>query len=277
VRLVTYNILDGGLDGGRSDRWQPLLEVITGAHPDVLVLNECNHFDAAGHAHLHRMERETGLRGLLAPSATGYHVAVFVAPDVQLVEHHPQPGPHHSSLRVRGVRGGLPFTLVAVHLCPFGGQTRLVEAEALTRVASADEWVFIAGDMNALSPSDAQRYDPNRWLPRRRVRHLLAGGQALDTRALGLLEASGLVDLGRHVGCTTPTVLTPLAAEHESYQVRLDHVFASAPVLPWVRSVEVIRSDAAQRASDHYPVVVDIDDAACRAALDPSAVIQPPR
>ncbi len=266
MRVMTYNILDGGVDDDGSDRWPLLLEVINTSKPDLLVLDECSHFDANGYRNLHRMERETGLRGLLAESTTGYHVALLVGTDIDIIEHHPLQGPHHASLWVRCVRRGLPFAILAAHLCPFGGQTRLMEAEALTRAAKLDEWVFIAGDMNAISPRDAHGYDTNQWLPRRRVRHLLPNSNDIDTRAMALLEASGMVDLAAHAGRAAPTVLTPLVEDHANYEVRLDYVFGSPPVVPWLTSVDVITTEAARRASDHYPLVVELDDEAARRA-----------
>ena len=260
MRFMTYNILTGGLDGTDDSRWQLLLNIINEVKPDILVLNECNHFELNRHHNLHRMERGTKMRGLFAPANTGFHVALFVKPHILILEHQATSTVHHAMLEARLEIESQQVSIVGVHLCPFGGQNRLAEAELLTRMARQREWVFIAGDMNSISPHDAAGCRIGDWAPRRQARHLLAGTRELDTRAIALLENAGLIDLARRAGkASTPTALTSLRDEHESYRLRIDYIFGSPLVAQHLQGVEVVNTEMADRASDHYPVFADVD------------------
>lgn len=261
MRLMTYNILTGGLDADMGDRrWPHLVEVIRSVQPDVLVLNECNYFELNRFQRFHRMERALGMRGLFALAETGFHVAIFMRREVEVIEHGAASSVHHAMLEAKLVLDGMPITVVGVHLCPFGGQNRVAEAELLTRVAKPDEWVFIAGDMNAISRIDASRMKVDEWAARRQARHLFPGTREIDTRAMSVLEGAGLVDLGAAAGiCKAPTALTSLIPGHESYRVRIDYVFGSERVAAGLRHAEVIQTEIAERASDHYPVWVDVE------------------
>lgn len=260
MRLLTYNILTGGMDDLDMSRWEKIVGVIRSANADLVVLNECNLFELARHRNFHRMERELGMRGLLSLAETGFHVALFVK-DARILESRPVcHGFHHAMLEARVEFRGHELQLGIVHMCPFGGQSRVMEAEYLTRLSREEEWVFIAGDMNAISPHDAAHVDPAGWLPRRRARHLLPGSDQLDTRAMQMLERAGLVDLAFRAGINhIPTVQTKLVPDHHHYQVRIDYVFGSPRVARALSHAEVLRGPLADAASDHYAVLVEVD------------------
>lgn len=259
MRAMTYNILKGGLDDDGTDRFAALVEVIQAEAPDILTLNECNHFERDGYRRFYAFERALGMRGLLGLAPSGFHVAVF-ARNSQFIQHEvTSDWVQHAILRVDMLYAGKPLTVVSAHLCPFGGEIRLNEAQFLAGSARDDERVLIAGDMNALSPHDVHQYDPACWAPRRRARHTLPVGGPLDTRAIEVLEDAGLVDLARKHGLDfAPTALTPLRAGSSSYAVRIDYLFATQALAANLRSVRVIRGPKADFASDHYPVVADL-------------------
>ncbi len=257
---MTYNILTGGLDGLDDSRWPLIVDVIRQANPDILVLNECNYFELERNRNFHRMERETSMHGVMAHAETGFHVAIFARNAHFIESRDTSQSFHHAMLETLIAWEGCEIRVVGVHMCPFGGHSRTQEAEYLTRFSREDELVFIAGDMNAVSPRDEKRVDMGGWAQRRKSRHLLPGTLELDTRAMTILEGSGLVDLGAQAGINeTPTVLTPLRSDHDTYRLRIDYVFGNQRVANGLRSAKVLEGDKPDRASDHYPVVVDVD------------------
>ncbi len=235
------------------------MDVVRGEAPDILTLNECNHFERDGYRRFYAFERALGMRGLLGLAPSGFHVAVF-ARNAQFVHHElTADWVQHAILRVDMLHDGRPLTVVSAHLCPFGGEIRLNEAQFLAGSARDDERVLIAGDMNALSPHDVHHYDPSTWAPRRRARHALPVGGPLDTRAIEVFEHAGLVDLAhKHALEFSPTALTPLRAGSSRYEVRIDYLFATPALAEGVHSVRTIRGPKADYASDHYPVVADM-------------------
>jgi exodeoxyribonuclease III len=259
MRLMTYNILTGGVDGAGAGRLEKIRDVIRSVGPDVLVLNECNGFERNGSRAMYWLEGELGMRGVLAQAQTGFHVAVFLRQGRLLETQSLSREVHHAVLSATIDVGGLTVKVIGAHLCPFGGDARLLEVQHLIRFLR-EEHVFILGDLNALSPHDSGRYDPGGWLPRRRARHVFAEPHGrLDTRAISMLEGTELVDVLRARGNDAPTVLTRLGEDWENYQARIDYVFATAKGAERVRRAERVDGALVESASDHYPLFVDVD------------------
>jgi endonuclease/exonuclease/phosphatase family metal-dependent hydrolase len=260
MRVMTYNILTGGLDEDGTDRFEPLVSLIRRQAPDILTLNECNHFERDGYRRFYAFERALGMRGFLGIAPSGFHVAVF-ARNAEFVQHEVMSDwVQHAILRVKMRVSGEPFTVVSAHLCPFGGEIRLSEAQYLAGSTRDHEKVLVAGDMNALSPHDVSHYDADVWAPRRKARHWLSGGGGLDTRAIALMEDAGLIDLARRAELPfTPTALTPLRDSPAfPYAVRIDYLFATPSLAAGLSAAAVIGGELADAASDHYAVVADL-------------------
>ena len=258
MRLMTYNILTGGEDAQGSQRVDKILQVVQQQAPDILALNECNHFERDGYQRFYAFERALGMRGVLGLAPSGFHVAVF-ARGADFLEHRVvSDWVQHAILRVKLRLHGRLLTVVSAHLNPFGGEMRLSEAQYLAGSVHHEEHVLVAGDLNALSPHDAAHYQPQSWAPRRRVRHLIPGTAQLDTRAIAVIESAGLRDMVREARVPfTPTALTPLRHAYQQYPVRIDYLFGTPPLAESVRHAQVVRGGITDEASDHYPVVVD--------------------
>lgn len=258
MRIMTYNVLTGGRDSGDGGRLRLIVETIRAVNPDILVLNECNGFEQDGYRTLYRLEAELGMRGVLAEAETGFHVALFHRTGRLLETQRLRREVHHAVLAATLDVGGTTLKVIGAHLCPFGGDARLLEVQQLIRFAREDH-VLILGDLNALSPHDTAAYEPERWLPRRRARHVLAeAGGKLDTRAVSTLESAELVDVLRLHGHAEPTALTRLGADFANYQVRIDYVFASRLAAERVTHAERVTGERVEAASDHYPLFVDV-------------------
>jgi len=255
---MTYNILTGGRDREGGGRLGAIIDVIRGVAPDVLLLEECNGFELDGQRTLYRLEHELGMRGVLCLADSGFHVALFLRRGRLLETHCLRREVHHALLAATLELDGVIFRVIGTHLCPFGGDARLLEVQHIIRFLR-EQNVVVLGDLNALSPHDAARYQPERWLPRRRARHALAGEAArLDTRAIAALEGAELVDLFHRTGNTAATALTRLGEGWEDYQARIDYVLASPAVAERVERTERVDGARVELASDHYPLFVDI-------------------
>jgi exodeoxyribonuclease III len=263
MRLMTYNILTGGIDQDGSSRLEALAEVVKDARPDILVLNECNELEREGRQASFWLEHALGMRLVLAFANTSYHVAVALrvgAPGHLLQVHALRRGFHHAALVAQIRWGARALTVVGTHLCPFLSEVRLREAAILARYARPDELVFLLGDMNAISPHDAAHMDVTRWSDARRERHLLAGSESIDTRVLETFEHAGFVDVFHrlHPEGFHPTVPTALK-EPDSTPQRIDYILASPPAASALVQSEIVRGGAAEVASDHYPLVADFE------------------
>src|SRR5262245_55738773 len=245
MRLMTYNILTGGRDRDGSSRLEAISEVIQSVAPDVLLLEECNGFELDGQRTLFRLEHELGMRSVLATAESGFHVALFLRRGRLLETQRLQRELQHALLTATLEIDGVLLRVVGAHLSPFGGEARLHEVQHIIRFIR-EQNVFVLGDLNALSPRDAARYQPERWLPRRRSRHVLPSGE-LDTRAIAALEGADLVDVFHQSGNTAPTVLTRLGEDWEAYQARIDYVLASPAAAERVERTERVDGERVER------------------------------
>src|ERR1044071_6316066 len=147
LRLMTYNVLTGGRYADGPGRLALIADTIRSVNPDLLVLNECNGFEQDGYRALFRLEAELGMRGILAPAESGFHVAFFHrvgrVTEARLLSREV----HHAVLAVTLELAGTTLRVIGAHLCPFGGDARLLEVQHLIRFLKEDN-VIIAGDLN---------------------------------------------------------------------------------------------------------------------------------
>jgi endonuclease/exonuclease/phosphatase family metal-dependent hydrolase len=254
---MTYNILNGG---AQPDRLDAIADIVRTARPDILAMQECTDFERDGTRTLYTLERTLGMRGVLAEAASGYHVVLFVRDLTIVAAHRATSGFHHCALRVELLHGNTSLFAIAAHLCPQSAEARVREAQHLASLVRSER-VVAMGDMNAISPRDVMDTSLHDTLQARRVRHLIAGTETLDTRAVAVLEAAGLVDLWRrahpHGSCVTSP--TALVGREGRPALRLDYIFATPMLARTLVRCDLLADTSTERASDHYPIIADID------------------
>jgi exodeoxyribonuclease-3 len=247
---MTWNIKNGG-----GDRIPAIMAVLHRARPDILALQELRDVDHHGFA------EAIGMTVHPAGSVFGQPVAVLVRPPLRIAGRTAVRWRLHHAAAVAVVPTGAgPLTVVSTHLNPFSPYRRMREARWLAaRYGSTRRMVVLAGDLNTLDPGTDHTAELARLDAAYRRRHLAADGTA-DTRAVAAFADGGLADLwpvaGRGDGRTAPTTH---GGGPEFSGMRLDYVLASAPVVGTAQQARVVRGDEAEYASDHYPVVVDLD------------------
>jgi exodeoxyribonuclease-3 len=254
LRLMTWNIKNGG-----GDRLPAITRVIRREQPDVLCLQELQHFHRYG-PRLHALAQEAGMTVHLAPAGFAQPVAVLVRPPRRILRRsairwrlH-----HAAAIAVTETTAG-PLTVVSAHLNPFSPYRRYREARWLSaRYGATGRMTLIAGDMNGLAPGTGHAATLDRVPPLYRRRHLGPDG-APDTRALTAFREAGLTDLwgavGEGDGRTVPTGF----AGTEFGAMRLDYLLATAPLAARARRAWVVRDETTAQASDHYPLRADLD------------------
>jgi exodeoxyribonuclease-3 len=256
VRLLTYNIRDGGV--GRAEQ---LAEVIRAADPDVVALQEARD--------PHVVARIAMLAKFPFCGARRAHSTGFLS-RVPVLAHswrHP-PRTRHALLQV-SLGDGLP-RLFVVHLRAWFSrwteQRRARELRGLLdgirtqleREQHASGFHVLAGDFNALAPGE--HFDPSpmpAW-----IRGMIwLSGREIGRRTIGLMRADGYVDAWRTVNPDLEKAgfTFPVWSPH----VRLDYVFTPAAYASRVIKCEVRRvPDVARHASDHYPLLVELSETA---------------
>ena len=257
---MTWNIKTGGVDRGRRDRLAAVTAVIDRERPDVLALQELRDFDRHGGRRMREVAGAVGMTAHLAGSVFGQPVAVLVRPPLRIAGRaavrwrlH-----HAAAIAVVPTDAGL-LTVVSTHLNPVSPDRRRREARWLAARYSRARLVVLAGDLNALDPGSDHADELARLPAGYRHRHRAADGTA-DTRAIAAFAAGGFTDLwpvvGSGDGRTAPTTE---GGGREFSGMRLDYVLASGPLAGRAQDGHVVRGGEAEHASDHYPVVVDLD------------------
>jgi exodeoxyribonuclease III len=267
MRVMTYNIKTGGYDGSRGTRLDAIAEVIESGLPDVVALQELR-----GDSGPWLAER-LGMRMVRARSSWGMPVAVLIGPEWTALAEGTVARPfHHAAARVEIATLGGPLTVISAHLHPHWGWRRLHEARWLVTAVGKARLALVMGDLNTLDPWTDHQERLRALPPAYRVRHLrwrplgrepsdreIGTVARVDTRAVAALDAAGLVDVFRAVG-EGPAETAPTALGGAEFSgMRLDYLFATPGLAERVRSCRIVKTPAADRASDHYPVVAEID------------------
>jgi len=243
-RLLTYNILNGGV--GRTES---LAKVINGCAPDLVLLQE-----ATNAANIERLAAATGMADFrtFQRQSLGFMSRLPVAfcqwirpricrhAFVEVV-------PAGERVRIFGVH------LSAVHAA-WTEQRRVFELRALLRSVEQhrDRFHVLAGDFNTVAPGDPfntaqlpMRLRPLMWL----------SGGSVRWRTIQTVINAGYTDAFRSKHPNDPGLTLPTPEPH----IRLDYVFVPKNEDWRVVSCEVVRDPAAIGASDHFPVVTDLN------------------
>jgi endonuclease/exonuclease/phosphatase family metal-dependent hydrolase len=243
LRVLSYNICRGG--AGKEDH---LSAVIRSVEPDVVVFQE-----ATIPAVIEKLAARTGMAQ--CASAKGESLAFMSRQKVRhFAWHHPRFS-RHAFLEIDPGPGEL--RIFGVHLSALYSawteRHRMIELRALLASIARHEHGFhvLAGDFNTLAPGDLLDF---RKLPHRlRALVWLSGGR-IRWRTIQLVLDAGYIDgyRERHGGATGFTF--PSWDPH----VRLDYVFAPAVFASRVQSCEIVTHPAAPAASDHLPLLAEV-------------------
>lgn len=201
------------------------------------------------------------MRGFVAEApATGQHTAVFIRPELTPISFEADKVHFHhaaASLKVSVPRFDLPVTVVSVHLCPNSPPARLREVSYLFNLADPASLTLIAGDFNSVSPDDPEPKGLDALSARFRMRYTGDDGRA-DRGTIASLLRAGFVDIGPRLEAT-PTATVPAAgySDTEFVPFRSDYLLATPLLARAARAYGVVRSAAADVASDRYPVWAD--------------------
>jgi exodeoxyribonuclease-3 len=258
MTVMTYNIKNGG----RPDRLDAIIRVVTANRPDVLALQELAGFDRDRGRLMRELASAVGMSGYLAKSWFGQPVAILVRAPRAVTSARRLRGPfHHAAAEVTIATDHGPLTIVGTHLCPYSGQRRLTEARTLARLVDPDRLMLLMGDLNTLDPWTDHREQLRALPDQHRSRHLRHG--KIDTRAVAALAAAGLVDLFRRVGqpgARNYSVPTEHGGGTEfAARMRLDYVLGTEPVARLVRACRIVSGGETESASDHYPMLAELD------------------
>jgi endonuclease/exonuclease/phosphatase family metal-dependent hydrolase len=268
-RVMTYNILYSCHERAgdeyvfQSRRADAVQAVVAAEAPDVLALTEAVYCDARGRKLRLDLVAMFGLPHLYSDGTAGdWTNCVLSRFPITAMSRLPlgvsPNGVEQSALRVTLTTDAGPVRLDVVHPSPHISEAERVEAFKPLFLPTVEPRI-VAGDFNALSDEDAYTMatlveqltpytkDPAAIAATMLDRQLLRAGRAHGLRDALPLEAR------------THTLPTRLSRPHatQGAKLRIDYVLVTGALQ--ARAGRVVQSEAADRASDHYPVVVDLE------------------
>jgi endonuclease/exonuclease/phosphatase family metal-dependent hydrolase len=253
LRLVSYNILDGG--EGRAD---PLAEVIESLRPDIVILVEAD-VPAV-------VERIAGRLKMDFVMGDGRKHGGAILTRGRVVE-----SVNHSILRdefsdlvleaTLETAGG-EWTVAAVHLHP---RARLADEERREREIAGILEIFaahraegkphlLAGDFNANSP--VQHVVAEACKARTRE-EMAANGGVLPRTAIGKLLGAGYSDTLHSVVGSHAEKIGSFTTQEPGQ--RVDYIFTHGIDARRLKNAKVEQDRLAKYASDHFPIMVEIE------------------
>ena len=243
LKLLSYNIRFGGLR-----REARLAEVINAAKPDLVVFQE-----AIAPSVIETLAKVTQMPvwGAIKNRSSGFISRVDIA---HYKWHFPE-GSKHSFLEI--VPAGTNARIFGLHLSArfskWDERKRAREIRALLQAVAAHQKGvhLLVGDFNTLAPGellDVQRMPA--W-----IRALVwLSGRDIQRETIQVLIDAGYVD-GFRLLHTERGYTFPVWDPH----LRLDYVFLPQHSASRIKSCEVIANSNTLTASDHFPLLAEVD------------------
>jgi exodeoxyribonuclease-3 len=244
VKLLSYNIRFGG-----RQREKELAEVIRSVDPDIVVFQE-----ATDTRVIDRLAADTGLT---RSAARREHSIGYISRlEVSHHEWHYPAGAKHSFLEI--VLAGSEERIFGLHLSAmfskWSERRRVREIKSLLKSIERHQAGFhvLVGDFNTLAPGEVLEVKRMpAW-----IRGLVwLSGRDLQRDTIQHIKDSGYIDVYRTLHPDDKGYTFPVWDPH----VRLDYMFVPNPFLDRIKSVAVISDAPAAKASDHFPLLAQLE------------------
>lgn len=252
MKVMTYNILDGAVD-----TLQEIVEVVKKESPDYLTLNEANTFASGDNKILKVFAQETNFPyfDIALSGEYDYHVAVLSKYPFKSVN---KLQPLARACLITLIDSPLgELSIASLHLTPYSEDLRHPEIDLILDFQKEYPNKILMGDMNSLSKNDGYDERIIADFNKTQIKKFTGNGK-LRFDAIDKILSTGYQDsavlLGKNKETTVPT---PSNNDSSHAQMRLDYIFLSNSLSTHLSSYEVIKNELTNKASDHYPVVIE--------------------
>lgn len=243
IRLLSYNIARGG-----AGREEALLSVIGPCKPDIVVFQE-----ATRPGVIEELAKRSGMTisAALPKLSLGFMSRIPIA---HYEWHRPRVS-RHAFLEI--VPEGMSFRVFGVHLSAvFAAWTesrRVFELRAMLGGIKRHQHGFhaLVGDFNTIAPGELLDV---KALPQKVRATVWLSGGSIRWRTIQIVKDAAYADAFRALHPADPGLTLPASKP----QVRLDYLFVPATHLERVVSCDVVRTEAATKASDHLPLLSEL-------------------
>jgi endonuclease/exonuclease/phosphatase family metal-dependent hydrolase len=253
LRIANYNILNGG-----KGRLKDISKVIREINPDI-----CGILEAVDWQHDEKFFKTTanelGYKFFkIAVANSKYNIAIFskISLGIKII----RKGFRHVVLKAT-IKNGLfkDFDVYFIHLSPISEDYRLLEVRKLLRHIKKSDKAIIMGDFNSLSSYDP--YDKKSLLKIFQKNGIKKyGTDKLRFDVIKKIKSVKLVDAMNYL--KKPFITTTPTSSNKDINhianIRIDYAFFTKNILKYLKRMEVFKSSSTERASDHYPLFIEL-------------------
>ncbi len=254
MKLMTYNILDGG--DGRLDL---ILKVIKTENPDFLIINEANGFEKNDNQKLNEFSEEIGLPHfkLALSGEYDYHTAIFSRYPFKETKEL-KPLRNAGIIAIIGTELG-EICIAGAHLTPYTEDLRLSEIDLIVNQQKQYPNRILMGDMNSLSAGDDYNEEMIKGFNDTQLEKFTTDGKfrfdvISKITSLDYIDTAVIFD--KQTVWTVPTKINQ--DEAHLINMRVDYIFVSNFLKDKIKNYSVIKNTLIEKASDHYPVVIEL-------------------
>lgn len=251
---MTYNILNGGEMGIDA-----IVDVVKKEAPDFVTINEANTFAANGNEGLNEFAEKTGFKfsELALSGENDYHVAVLSKYPFTRVD---KITPLTRACIVVEVETEFgEVSIASMHLTPYTEDQRIPEIDLIMKFQSEFRLKVMMGDMNSLSTNDNYSSTMVKDFNEMQLKKFTTDGK-LRFDVIKKILSNGYVDsavkLGKNKEWTAPTHINEFSAHSN---MRLDYIFLAEILAANLKNYYVVKNPLSDKASDHYPIVVELE------------------
>jgi exodeoxyribonuclease III len=252
VRVASYNLWNGA-----SDTYFRLVDFVKEKKFDVLCLQEINDWQNEDFARLKDFADRAGYTTYqYGNSNSEYKLATLTTLPVTTQTVHEE-GFWHCVVETHVRVGEMEVAIFNLDLDPWKEEPRLREIEKLLKKVDPNKPAILTGDFNSLSRQD--NYPPE-FAEQLQQKGIYKYGQTeLEFGVTDRLATAGFVDVAAQLQHLTPTVPTAYSpGGTPEFPARIDCAYVSSDLVPMVQGLDVVKDDATDKISDHYPIVLTL-------------------
>lgn len=272
IRIATYNLFEGA--SGSLNR---LVEFVRTAELDVICLQEINGWQDNDSARLKNFTDQILFAGFAyGNSNTEYKLATVSKTAISSKTLHAEAF-WHGAIETVIKFGDKEVSIINAHLDPWKEDSRAKEMARLIAAVKPGRSTIITGDFNSLSRQD--NYPPNLLQQLQSKGISKFGTQQLEFTVIDELLKAGFIDVAAAKSKLDVTVPSAYNTDQDhEVPVRVDYMFVTPDLVPFITEVNVVKTDLTDAISDHFPLVVtfNIDEAGAAPAAS-MPVVQTPQ
>ncbi len=248
---MTYNILDGG-----AKRLPTIAQVIKQRSPDYLTINEANMFLDKNIIKRFADTTQLPFFDVAQSSEFDYHVAIFSKYPLKKVF---KLNNFMRACMVALIDSPLgELSIASLHLAPYSEDIRLKEIDTVLSFQNNYKNSILMGDFNSLSPRDNYNPEIVESFNTTQLKKFADRGK-LRFDVVEKVFRSGYIDAALDfMKNGENTVPTPSSTDAAHAALRLDYIFLSTLLGPYLKEYHVIKNELTNVASDHFPVCVTL-------------------